>query len=168
MSTSRGIRTLVGAALASSVILLGGCSSSGTTGGKSSDTNAAGSSTSSSSPDSKSSSDNSSASSDSSSSDSLGSLGGVDPACTTALQSASDAMSGMSASDPAGAKKAMQDIATKMHTAAGQAKKPATAAAINKLADDYAAIGDAMSTGKMPDTAAMTADAQALGTACRG
>ncbi|NUP53142.1 MAG: hypothetical protein HOW97_38350 [Catenulispora sp.] len=175
MSTTRGIRTTIGVALASSVFLLAGCSSSGSVGGKS----AAGSDKSSSAPaadsssskssggDSSPSSDSSSSASDSSSSsdDSLGGLGGEDPGCQAALEAASNAMKNLNPSDPAGAKKAIQDIATQMHAAAGKSKKPEAAAAINKLADDYSNFANQLGKG-MPDTSALQADGTALGNAC--
>ncbi|NUR64112.1 MAG: hypothetical protein HOV87_36460 [Catenulispora sp.] len=178
MSTLRGIRTTIGVAAAASVLALAGCSSSGSI-GKSS---AAGDSKTSGGPaavDSKSSSgdsstsgssDSSAPSSDSSSSssgdsDNSGS-GATDPGCAAAMDAMSGAMKNLNVSDPAGAKKMIQDIAGKMHDAAGKSKKPDAAAAINKVADDYTNLANSLGGGGVPNMSGLQNDATALGTAC--
>jgi hypothetical protein len=184
MSTTRGVRTLVGTALASSIILLGGCSSSGTTNGATggsnplagtSTTHSAAGTTGGTSGGSSSSSDSSGSSGGSSSSDSSGTTGGSsgglglsDPGCQAALTAAENAMSGVSMTDPNSAKNALLQVAGKMHTAAGQSKIPAAATAINKVADDYSNIANSLGSGKAPDTSSVQTDATAMGTACAG
>ncbi|GAA2064976.1 hypothetical protein GCM10009839_90720 [Catenulispora yoronensis] len=170
-------------ALASSVILLGGCASSGSVGGKSalggsSDKSTGApalgdSSTSKGSSDKSASADKSSASSDKSSADSSDSssdsLGDAfdDPGCKAAMDAASNALNGLSAGDPSSAKKTLQDIAAKMHEAAGKSKKPDAASAINKVGDDYAKMANSLGSGT-PDMGSLSTDAQAMGTACGG
>jgi hypothetical protein len=178
MSTTGGIRALVGVALASSVFLLAGCASSGSTGAKSSSggglstssssSDKASSSSSSSSSSSDSSSSPSSDSSSSSSDSSGGSTGGLgeDPGCKAAEEVATSGPGKMNVSDPAGTKKALNDLASQLHDAAGKAQKPGAAAAINKLADDYAGLATAISTGKMPDVSSMMDDATKMASAC--
>jgi hypothetical protein len=171
MSTTRGIRTTVGVALAASAFLLAGCSSSGSVssgkdalgGGDKSTSAPAGDKSSSSS------SDSSSSSSSSSSSDSSGdSLGGAfnDPGCKAAMDAASNAMNNLNPSDPSSAKKMLTDIAAKMHDAAGKSKKPDAASAINKVGDDYAKIAGQLGGSSVPDMSALRTDAEAMGTAC--
>lgn len=189
MSTTRGVRILVGSALASSVILLGGCSSSGTvsaganggsnplTGGVTSHSSAAGTtggttggSSSSSSDDSSTGASSSSSSSDDSSSTTSGGLGGSDPGCQAAisdLTSGSKAL-GNAASDPAGAIAGVKAIGDKMHADAGKSTNPAHASAINKVGDDYAGLASSIASGKQPDISGISNDDTALITACSG
>ena len=181
MSTTRGIRTTVGVALAASAFLLAGCSSSGSTGGKSAQgggdkpTSAPATDKSSSSKSSSGDSGGSTSSSDSSpsgdSSSSDGdSLGGAfdDPGCKAAMDAASNALNGLNPSDPSSGKKMLKDIASKMHEAAGKSKKPAAASAINKVGDDYAKLADALGGSGTPDMSSLRTDATAMGTACAG
>ena len=191
MSTTRGVRALVGAALASSVILLGGCSSSGTTpagssnpltGGLTGHTSAAGStggtsSTGGSSTGGASSSDTSDTTGGDSSSDdssstggTTGALGGSDPGCQAAV---SDLQTGTQAltnamTNPAAAIAGIKAIGDKMHTDAGKSTNPAAAAAINKVGDDYITFANGLGPGKVPDTSALQTDATAMATACVG
>jgi hypothetical protein len=183
MSTTRGVRTLVGIAVASSVILLGGCASSGTTGSTGGTNPLAGGSTSHSSAGttggSSSSSDGSSggASDSSSSSDSSGSSGGnaagslgSDPGCQAAqadMMAGSKAMSN-AATDPQGALAAIKDTAGKLHADAGKSSKPSAAAAINKLGSDYTDIATKAASGQQPDQAAVLNDVKAMISACQG
>jgi hypothetical protein len=189
MSTTRGVRTLVGIAVASSVILLGGCASSGTTGSTGGTNPLAGGSTSHSSAGttggSSSSSDGSSggasdSSSSSDSSDSSGSSGstggnaagglGSDPGCQAAqadMMAGSKAMSN-AATDPQGALSAIKDTAGKLHADAGKSSKPSAAAAINKLGSDYTDIATKAAAGQQPDQAAVLNDVKAMISACQG
>jgi hypothetical protein len=179
MSTLRGIRTTIAVAAAASVLLLAGCSSSGSIGKSSAAGDksgggpaAVGSKSPSGDSSSSGSSDSSAPSSDSSSSsDSSGSSGGSDnaggddPGCAAAMDAMSGAMKNLNPSDPAGAKKMLQDIAAKMHDAAGKSKKPDAASAINKVADDYANLANSLGGG-VPNMSGLQTDAQAMGTAC--
>ena len=189
MSTTRGVRILVGSAVASSVILLGGCASSGTVsaganggsnplaGGLASHTSAASGGTSTggaSSPDTSSSTGSSSSSDDSSTGGttggSAGGLGGDDPGCQAAMTDVSSGTKAMSnaASDPAGALAAIKGIGDKLHADAGKSAKPAAAAAINKVGDDYVTIAQKAGAGQQFDSSGVYNDAQAMVTACLG
>ena len=179
MSTTRGVRILVGSALASSVILLGGCASSGTVkSGASGDSNALTggltSSHSSSADTSSSSSSDDSSSSSSSSDDSSSSSGGLtggtgDAGCQAAesdVANGSQALGG-AASNPAGALAAIKGIGVKLHADAGKSSG-AAASAINKVGDDYINLAQQAGAGKMPDTTSMMNDVTAMATACGG
>jgi len=192
MSSTRGVRTLVGVALASSVILLGGCSSSGTVGaGKSGGTTGGASaiggstggtsggqssapsksSSSSSSDDSGSTGGTSSSSSDDSGStggSSSGGLGGSDAGCQAAtndVASGSNLMS-QAGSDPAKALAGIKSIGDNLHKDAGKSSDPKVAAAINKVGDDYVNLAAAAGAGKQPDTGSLMTDVTAMTTAC--
>lgn len=147
MHSTRGVRTLVGLALASSVILLGGCSSSGTITGSSglspADASAA-------------------AAGGQSGGDGSGGGGADDPGCKAAQTDESSALKTIDAGDPNAAKTGFKSLADKLHGDAGQSKIPAAATAINKLGDDYATMA---SSGNADDTAAGN-DSEAVGKAC--
>ncbi|GAA1993712.1 hypothetical protein GCM10009838_67320 [Catenulispora subtropica] len=83
------------------------------------------------------------------------------------MDAASNALNGLNPGDPASGKKMLQDIAAKMHDAAGKSKKPDAASAINKLGDDYAKIANSLGSGT-PDMSSLRTDATAMGTACAG
>lgn len=184
MSTTHGVRTLVGIAVASSVILLGGCASSGTTSGSTGGTNPlAGGSTATSSTgttggsSSSASSSDSSASDDSSSSDSSDTTGGAaagglgsDPGCQAALADMTAGSKAMAnaATDPQGALSAIKDTAGKLHADAGKSSKPAAAAAINKLGSDYTDLATKAAAGQQPDQAAVLNDVKTMVSACTG
>ncbi|MEY9907534.1 hypothetical protein ABIA35_003764 [Catenulispora sp. MAP12-49] len=188
MSTTRGIRILVGTALASSVILLGGCSSSGTTpaaatgganpltGGltshssSSSDDSSTGGSSSSSSDGSSTGGSSSSSSDDSSTGGSTGGLGGSDPGCSAAMTDLTNGSTTISnaAGNLGGAIAAIKGIGDKLHADAGKSSNPAAAAAINKLGDDWVGMASQASSGKTPDMNAITSDSTAMITACSG
>lgn len=148
MSSTRGVRTLVGLALASSVILLGGCSSSGTITG--SGLSAADAS-------------EAAAGGQSGGNAAGGTTGGADdPGCKAAVNDESSALKSIDAGDLSSAKQGFKNLADKLHADAGQSKIPAAAAAINKLGDDYAA----MATNANADTTAADNDSEAVGKAC--
>ena len=175
MSTTRGIRILVGTALASSVILLGGCSSSGTTpaaatGGANPLTGGLTSHSSSSSDGSSTGGSSSSSSDDSSTGGSTGGLGGSDPGCSAAMTDLTNGSTTISnaAGNLGGAIAAIKGIGDKLHADAGKSSNPAAAAAINKLGDDWVGMASQASSGKTPDMNAITSDSTAMITACSG
>jgi hypothetical protein len=147
MSSTRGVQTLVGLALASSVILLGGCSSSGTITGSglsAADASAA-------------------AVGGQSGGAAGGTTGGADdPGCKAALSDETSALKSIDAGDLNSAKDGFKNLADKLHADAGQSKIPAAAAAITKLGDDYAT----MATSSSPDDTASGNDSEAVGKAC--
>jgi hypothetical protein len=181
MSTTRGVRTLVGLTLASSALLLGGCASSGTTPaasgsstGAAASTGSSAASTSASSSDSAASSASSSdsaASDSSSSSDSSGSsggsLGGSDAGCQAAISDVANGPQALSGagSNPAAAVAAIKGIGDKLHADAAKSSG-AGAAAINKVADDYIGLANSVGKGTMPDTSSLMTDATAMTKAC--
>lgn len=185
MSTTRGVRILVGAAaVATSVVLLGGCSSSGTTpaaasgganaltGGLTSTNSAAASGGSTSSDDSSTGGTSSSSSSDDSSGGSSGGLTGnsSDPGCQAAMSdvtTGSQALAKM-ASDPGGALAGIKAIGDKLHADAGKATDPSHASLIKKVGDDYANLASQAAAHQAPDMSAMTSDMTSMMTACGG
>lgn len=147
MSSTRGVRTLIGLALASSVILLGGCSSSGTISGSG-----------------LSPADASAAAVGGESGGAAGGTtgGGEDPGCKAALSDETNALKNIDAGDVNSAKAGFKTLADKLHADAGQSKIPAAATAINKLGDDYAT----MATNPDADDSASGNDSEAVGKAC--
>lgn len=142
MSSTRGVRTLVGLALASSVILLGGCSSSGTI------------------------TDTSGLSPADASAAAVGGDGGgtsaEDPGCQAAQTDESSALKAINVGDPNTARDGFKKLADTLHADAGKSKIPAAASAIKKLGDDYATMA---SDPNADDTAAGN-DSEAVGKAC--
>ena len=146
MSSRPRIPVLVGAVCAA--VLLAGCSSSGTISGNGSSNNAAGGFT------------------GGTSGGGSGGSGGSDAGCNEALLAVQNAEKAQNSSNPQTALNALNTSIGQLRNAASKTQKPGGKDAINKVADDLAAIKTQAQSGQTPDTQQAFTDAQAVATIC--